>query len=338
MDVFVLGAGASKPYGYPTGYELRTEILKFSFKIDSNSTGKYTSYLNIPPLELNNHLELFQDTFKKSPFNSIDQFLTNNKGFDKIGRLVITEILNRCETKSNVQDLTDENNHKKLGDREHENWMSYFFNNFFSKIIGDKGLESLTNNNINFKFITFNYDRSLEYYLYSGIYNMYSEVFKNSKNESLFEKIISKFKIHHMYGWLDSLNYKENTIIDKYKYQDIKSADLIHISQNIHIIHSEERKKCLQPTRELIQKADTIVFLGFGYDEYNIFNLLEGSPLISTYPKVCGTVFRMTESEINTKQKLLNGFFGNRVSLCPAHANFDCKEFLRHNTDLLPIL
>jgi len=26
--LFILGAGASKPYGYPTGAELRTDIVK----------------------------------------------------------------------------------------------------------------------------------------------------------------------------------------------------------------------------------------------------------------------------------------------------------------------
>lgn len=71
--VFVLGAGASVPYKYPSGAQLRTDICK-KFVDD------YEPLLSeslIPEQEIEVAKD-FVDTFNKSGTESIDLFLSRN--------------------------------------------------------------------------------------------------------------------------------------------------------------------------------------------------------------------------------------------------------------------
>jgi hypothetical protein len=73
--VFILGAGASVPYGYPTGKELREYICSHFKERFGEIEETNVSYTN-----------RFSDTFKKSSTGSIDLFLSRNTQFSEIGR------------------------------------------------------------------------------------------------------------------------------------------------------------------------------------------------------------------------------------------------------------
>ena len=84
----VLGAGASIAMGYPTGGELRLELLKLTnvdkrqFSIES---GLYAAG--------EEHLQGFIDAFRRSQMYSIDAFLARRPEFTDIGKRAIAAVL-----------------------------------------------------------------------------------------------------------------------------------------------------------------------------------------------------------------------------------------------------
>lgn len=82
--VFVLGAGASIPYGYPSGEALVTEIV--SELLSKDLLFKLCRQLDFKEKEIIN----FADTLHRSGDKSIDAFLERNSGFIKLGKIAIT--------------------------------------------------------------------------------------------------------------------------------------------------------------------------------------------------------------------------------------------------------
>lgn len=80
--VLILGAGASKPYGFPLAYELRDEIVK------DDPYATQSRFLN----ELNYDEEAYLD-FKEdlahSGYSSVDAFLENRNKWLDIGKYAI---------------------------------------------------------------------------------------------------------------------------------------------------------------------------------------------------------------------------------------------------------
>jgi len=79
--VLVLGAGSSKPYGYPIGSRLKNDIIaELQLSLDTDS-----GWIN----ELDIDKELVKEFIKKfdrSPKSSIDSFLAQQKKYTEIGK------------------------------------------------------------------------------------------------------------------------------------------------------------------------------------------------------------------------------------------------------------
>ena len=102
--VFVLGAGASKPYGYPTGIELRNKIIhRFHERLNNFSfSGKELSEAN-----RRNLIHKSQDLtvrFERSGIYSIDKFLSLNTNLSNIGRMAIAHHIIQAEISSQQQE------------------------------------------------------------------------------------------------------------------------------------------------------------------------------------------------------------------------------------------
>ena len=88
---FVLGAGASPPYGFPIGSELVTEILNFDDR-------------EFPWDELGNRHELkdLQDALRYSDHSSVDILLLHRRDLWKIGTHAIAVALLSKESPKNL--------------------------------------------------------------------------------------------------------------------------------------------------------------------------------------------------------------------------------------------
>jgi hypothetical protein len=93
----VLGAGASIAMGYPTGGQLRDELLKLA---DSDRQGFSVAAGLFGPSHPSIHE--FVDAFRQSQMYSIDAFLARRPAFTEIGKRAIAAVLLRCEQASSL--------------------------------------------------------------------------------------------------------------------------------------------------------------------------------------------------------------------------------------------
>ncbi len=99
--LFILGAGASNPYGYPVGAGLRRFIIKdFPSLIEKyihSETETMTQHHRRVHREEANR---FSETFSKSSLPSVDLFIALNPEFADIGRKAIAIFISRHEVDS----------------------------------------------------------------------------------------------------------------------------------------------------------------------------------------------------------------------------------------------
>lgn len=193
--VFILGAGASCTYGLPTGQRLAEQIIEVASDIESNAThlhkcGGFSENLKGILSEyyrenfIREKLELFAPAFKDFDYPSIDVFLNNTPEFEQIGKFLIAFLILIQEKKEYVNSPPPE-----YKDRSWPNWMNYLRQAIINNNMGDKS-------NQNISFVTFNYDRSLEYYLQKVL----SRTFPKKEIH-----IDNYFDIIHVYGKLGNI-------------------------------------------------------------------------------------------------------------------------------------
>ncbi len=95
--VLVLGAGASKPYGYPVGEKLITYICK---SLDDNNSKEFRE---LKKLGFEDKLiDSFKSELKNSQRASIDAFLEYRPDFERIGKFIIALSLLPCEQENQL--------------------------------------------------------------------------------------------------------------------------------------------------------------------------------------------------------------------------------------------
>jgi hypothetical protein len=306
--VFILGAGASKPFGYPTGPELKDKIIKdFQFYFDrlielekSIPNDWRAIYSSLAP-------KFIEDLKKSNPDSSIDLFLSRNEQYAEIGKIAIAFILMHSEVTGTFHNLfRAQTDHSYFND-PNQDWCSYLFSKMSESLSGPNGFTRLKDNNV--KFITFNYDRSFEHLLYDRLAHDFTTI-QAIEDPAL--KLIP-FPIIHVYGVLSKLPWQEN---GKFSYgripnpQDRTGKTVNAVRQtlyNFHMIRSmaneiriiQERNNniSIKEAKELISSAERIFFLGFGYAKENLEVL--GLPAnLNSKQEIYGTAVGMTDKEI----------------------------------------
>ncbi len=275
--VFILGAGANKPYGYPTGKELRNYICN-NFIVEFIKDTE----LSHDSLYITKIKEIVYE-FSKSTNKSIDLFLTRNPEYEELGKQIIAYSIIKNENKSNSPE--------KLGNDD-EDWFSELFDHLTDELIEPNSYSKFKENN--FSIITFNYDRSLEYFLFQALNNSFTK----TKNTEI-AKILLNIPIIHVYGKIADLPWEQTNSYKNYKNININSY--IDLANNINVIYSnrldEER---IKNAKELIINADRIFFLGFGFAPENMRILdISKSYAHNTERQVYATAYKYKDKEID---------------------------------------
>ncbi len=257
--VFILGAGASKPYGYPIGPVLVKNI------VDSIDQAKlsFFEYFDIT----STHLKDFKEAITSSLASSIDFFLSDRKDFIKVGKLCIATILLQCEN-PNINGFA----YRKEG--------IYHF--IFEQMKKYCDIKEFGENKVS--FITFNYDRSLEFVFHNAL-NTYAQ------NKQEIHEQLSKIPIIHLHGYLGSLPWQTGKQSEVFEYGSLpkKKDQIINDSKYIRRIESSAEKLTLLTNAPLsseefirsknaINNAKKIYFIGFGFDERSMKNLGLNNP------------------------------------------------------------
>jgi hypothetical protein len=293
--VLILGAGASKPYGFPTGNEL---VNKISCRFENGQTMKhvydYFSY------RLDDYVDEFIDALSHCGGQSIDVFLMKRTEYMEVGKVAIAAAIIPCESQTNL--FIDK-------------WYQLLFKNLGTDF------EEFGSNKLS--IITYNYDRSLEYFLKTSLMNLHG------KSEKECIEQLKKISIIHMHGNIGDLPRMGGEYTREYEKKLSRKAFSI-CEETIKLIHEDkERQETFEQAREKIKGAETVCFLGFGYDETNLDLLnLEYSDLAGK--GIYGTAYELGDA----KREWFRGYYNNKVNITFGEEKDTIEKFL-HNHPII---
>ena len=323
--VFILGAGASALYGYPTGAGLKDMICDgLRDLIDlliprSESIGSSFEEDHKKALEENS--VAFVEQFCSIPVPLIDRFLARNPDIVETGRTLVALCILYSEKNSVfVREIEKE--------KRKYDWYSQLFEMLAKNLNRADGYRDFKENKVD--FITFNYDRSLEHFLYDQLKKNYRatiDLIKNKPTELI------PFKFIHVYGKIDNFPWEDPPGLE-YK-SEYSVRDIVKVAQNIKLIH-ERDDEFFDEIKKTIAKAKNIFFLGFGYDEDNL-RALGWPEAFNEKKRIFGTAFNVSEDRRTEIRKMIQkGFkiqdlqFNN-----PFIEPLDCRALLEKYTNSL---
>jgi hypothetical protein len=247
--VLVLGAGTSIPYGYPSGIGLVKDIFA---NITSNVWREVYLNCGVDHKEMDAlKLELY---LSQRP--SIDAFLEHRNEFLKAGKTAIALSLLSRE----VPDIFN-------GFEIREQGIYHYLYNSLSA-----SWEEFKENKLS--IVTFNYDRSLEFFLFSALKHSYN------KSDTEIADAMQNIPIIHVHGSLGPLPWQESGGIPYYPLFG-KNDDRFQIVSRVKlavdniVIVSEAKPKSREfvSAAKCISEAARVYFLGFGYYRVNLERL-----------------------------------------------------------------
>jgi hypothetical protein len=222
---------------------------------------------------------------------SVDAFLEHRPEFRDAGKLAIALSLMARENEKILNNFEK----RKVG----------FYDYLFTQL--NTSWEEFGNNKLS--IITFNYDRSLEHYLFTALKHSYG------KSDELIVKALSNIPIVHVHGSLGSLPWQETGgrpySVIQFVGHPVETAKQIEpASKNILIVSDEEKSTNeFNLAFECLKSAKRIYFLGFGYHEPNLKKLRLNELNTSDYEiahffsNVTAKVFRGSALDWHTSQK-----------------------------------
>lgn len=253
--VFVLGAGASHPYGFPLGSGLRDLVL------DWERTRRRERVIWSTPAGLAEDLGLereyaeFLRKLQMSGYPSVDQFLERNPAFTDVGKMAIAAALMPCERSARLFP-------PHAPRRDH--WFEVFANMLH---VGER---NYLRNKVT--ILTYNYDRSLEQYLGHVMMARISEA------SSALGRHENHIPIIHLHGQLGGLGMIVDTArgIVPYGLGPLReTVDAMRIAmREISVVHNvNPATAAFKAARQALDEAERIYFLGFGYNPTNLDRL-----------------------------------------------------------------
>ena len=305
--VFVLGAGASCPYGYPTGQELRREICE-KFVADSTVYYQAQGTRDIYLEQIKQKATEFTNKFYHSSTKSIDLFLARHgKEYMTIGKFAIIFRILAAEQSSKFRE------HMR---KPEEDWYSYLVDKMADELYGPEDYPLFSDNKVS--FVTFNYDRSFEHFLYESLLYSFQGITAEKTKEQ-----ISDFRIVHVFGQAAGLDWQDLDTRIGYK-QYTHSTSIERMVENLRIIYEEEENPALDEAKNLIGEAKRVFFLGFGYAKENL-DILGIPDVLGEKSNIYGTTLGLTDREVQDVGLHFSITIGDRLHL----ENLDCLALLR---------
>ncbi len=175
----------------------------------------------------------------------------------------------------------------------------------------------------NVSFITFNYDRSLENYLYDAIQRNFE-----SAGPSEGSKEINSIPIIHVYGKLASLEW-QNTDSEAFWFAYKKGPASLNLNafemrKNIYVMHGKRDNPNVEKSKQLLEQADRVYFLGFGYSKENM-EILDIPNTITKARRIFGTAINFPTPLV---QNLTQKFKTHVNTIVTIGNNMKCRELL----------
>lgn len=297
----MLGAGASHAYGFPLGADLRDDIIR-----SARDPSYYPSVIKSYGIKPDEYREMIA-VMPKVPTYSIDAFLERRPEFMDAGKKMIAiHLLQREVSGRMFHDIIGVRVAARKGKNSSpvEDWYQYLFNRLASHAPEEFRANQLV-------VVTFNYDRSLEHYLFESV----KEWFKLDDDKT--RHMMSSIEFIHLYGSLGKLPWQDGQLdvvpYDSWATQGHREVNIARAADSIKIV-SEERQADSTPefraARKHIEDASKVLFLGFGFDPVNVERLLPGE--LIRRRNMCGTLLGLGLHEVQYLERMgMSGFNPN---------------------------
>lgn len=249
--VLILGAGASWPYGFPLASDMTEPLCghALSYRIEQSDNRSEGIKIPLHPSFGNeDHVMKFREDLHRSSFYSIDSFLTARPEYAEIGKAAIAATLVPLESLANLDGA-----HRRANP-----WYKYLRNQ-----MGDSP-DEFASSAKNLSIVTFNYDRSFEYFFFRALTASYGE--------SRALDILKDMKIVHVYGqlgkphFLDAKGRPYSPKLDR----DVVAKCVAEIKV---IPENKDGSLEFDEASRIINDAEKVCFLGFGYNQTNTTRL-----------------------------------------------------------------
>jgi hypothetical protein len=292
--VFVLGAGASFPYRFPLGSDLKRLVIE-CYKDDKPHAAHLYNTTGFDKAAATEFITALQH----SGLSSVDAFLERRPVLLDIGKATMgIELL----IKESTSDLWQEDS----------NWLAYLY----GCMIGNS-LEEFAENRVS--FVTFNYDRVVEHFLYTSLLNTFG---KGSEDTA---KMVERIPVIHLHGRLGYLPWQSTQDVVPYGGLNIDKQVMETFLKEIKVVHediTDGRDREFTRAKELLAGADRVYLLGFGFAARNMERLgLKQLPQQQGVVKA--TAAGLTQHELNQVVALLDGKIDLRLGM-------DCIGMLRN--------
>lgn len=321
--VLILGAGASWDYGFPIGMELRNQICRRIRKGPHPALGHHWGH---------NQLTAFANDLLQSRI-SVDAFLEKNPEYLGMGKFAIASTLLPCEVKSFLYSYWLHPEHQRMKDKNH------WYDILFGKMIDGADFDNFKDNKLS--VITFNYDRSFEQFLFTSFRSSHPAA---RENEDECAKQVSSIEVVHVYGSLGRLSWQPDSGllegVPEVGYSAVNRNNLPsqittigHAASSIYLMRDGPGDTpAFTKAKKLLQQAERIYILGFGFNMTNLerLDLLDPNFMIKQIVGTCKGLDIHTKEFIHQRPHRKNSSIdGYRFHL----KDQSIYEFLHTNED-----
>jgi hypothetical protein len=302
--LFIVGAGASQEAGLPTGIQLTRMIAeKLDIRYDAFSdphspkTGdraiasaivNYAKAKNSDPNLFLQRAWKIRDAMPQAI--SIDNFIdahSSDPGVVLCGKLGITQAILESEQQSKL--YFDERPGANAT-FDHTKVDGTWYLPFFKLLTENLRKEKVDTVFDNVSFITFNYDRCIEHYLYHALQNYYDISDQDT------DTLMGKLQVLHPYGVVGRLPWQDRN--SNVSFGGVsRNVNLLNLASQIKTFTEQiEDSQELWAIRSHVQHAGIIVYLGFAFHELNM--KLLSSETASNVKRVFGTAVGISDADI----------------------------------------
>ena len=272
--VFIIGAGASSHFDYPTNAELLELVMNEAINLVQFQSRQLATF-PMPKI-----VERLKDQADQNPNKAwqlfyrecnelatrinlnrpviIDHFLRDNPDLRILGKTLIAKVIGQHETSC------FRNTSSKVFK---ENWVSLVANEMTNKCLNPMDIKQ---NKVH--FITFNYDLSLERLLIANLKS------RTRFREIDFEYLISEERFIHMYGAISenpllppTEQFTPTNTNTQFAICEVLDAAYL-ASSSMHLIDLDEKDKNethIERAKKIIKESDNVFILGYSFDPSN---------------------------------------------------------------------
>ncbi|MFN0133647.1 MAG: hypothetical protein ACKVW3_14105 [Phycisphaerales bacterium] len=302
---FIIGAGCSIPFGFPSADELHWKIIDLL----ENAQRRHELAEAVEREE--SFVNEFRFALQHANCFSIDRFIEGCPEFLNIGKAAIASVLLPREIEL------------QLVSRESapEHWLRYIWDKMQTGKLVDVAKNQVS-------FVVFNYDRSIEHYLVRAM----SAIYRDSNLNCA--RVLSTVPIIHIYGSLGRYPGLAGALESdlEVSYSGDCSAEQVRRAMKCITLAPESQAPQAQSfadARTAIARSNRVVFLGFGYGRANVERLgnTEFWQDVRSRTPIWGTVLGMEEAEL----RAVHDAFG--IQLQHYGPSVRALQFLRKHFD-----